>query len=141
MSTATNEPQEPRAIQQPTAATIELSAEQLRFRAPFTVDFRTTEELGPPGHDFVGQERARAALELGLGIASSGFNILVSGLTGTEKLEALRGWVAQRAAQAPTSGDWVYVHNFAYPDAPRAISLAPGQGARLKRFMTELVKT
>jgi len=141
MSTPTDEQQESGATPQPAGPPVELSAEQLRFRASFTADFRTTEELGPPGHDFVGQERARAALELGIGITGSGFNILVSGLTGTDKLEALRGWVAQRAAQAPTPGDWVYVHNFIHPDAPRAIPLAPGQGLRLKRVMSDLVKT
>jgi ATP-dependent Lon protease len=35
----------------------------------------------------------------------------------------------------------VYVHNFAQPDEPRAISLAPGRGYRLKHLMNELVKT
>ncbi len=77
----------------------------------------------------------------GLGVTSSGFNIFVSGLSGTEKLETLRAWVAQRAGQSPTPKDWVYVHNFTRPDAPKAISLAAGQGRTFKRFMNELVKT
>jgi predicted ATP-dependent protease len=124
----------------PAVPPVELNAEHLRFRVHFSTDFHTTEELAP-GHDFIGQERARAALDLGLGIPSSGFNIFVSGLTGAEKLEALRGWVAQQAAQAPTPGDWVYVHNFAHPDAPRAIPLAAGRGCRLKHLMNNLVKT
>jgi ATP-dependent Lon protease len=102
--------------------------------------FRSTAEL-EPGQDFVGQERARAALELGLGIQSSGFNIFVSGLTGAEKLTVLRGWITQKAAQAPTPGDWVYVHNFAHPDAPRAIPLPAGRGCQLKHLMNHLVKT
>jgi ATP-dependent Lon protease len=78
---------------------------------------------------------------LGLGISSAGFNILVSGLTGADKLEALHRWVAQQAVQAPTPGDWVYVHNFAHPDEPRAIALSAGRGSRLKHLMAELVKT
>jgi hypothetical protein len=49
-------------------------------------EFQTTAEFDS-SHDFTGQERARSALELGLGISSSGFNIFVSGLAGTEKLE------------------------------------------------------
>lgn len=53
----------------------------------------------------------------------------------------MRGWVAQQAAQRPTPGDWVYVHNFAHPDAPRAIPLAAGRGCRLRHLMKELVKT
>ena len=35
----------------------------------------------------------------------------------------------------------MYVHNFAHPDAPRAISLAAGRGSRLKHLMNQLVKT
>ncbi len=138
MNTARDNQQGPTL--QPAAAPNELSATALRFQVSLPADFRTTAEL-TPGRDFIGQERARAALELGLDIPSSGFNIFVSGLSGAEKLIALRSWVAERAAQAPTPGDWVYVHNFAHPDAPRAISLAAGRGSRLKHLMSQLVKT
>lgn len=141
MSAVSSEPQHPsKASLQPAASPTELQAADLRFQVSLSVDFHTTAELAP-GHDFVGQERAQAALELGLGIASGGFNIFVSGLTGADKLEALRGWVAHQAAQVPTPGDWVYVHNFAQPDTPRAIALAAGRGCRLKHLMNELVKT
>ena len=100
---------------QPATAPAELTAEELQFRVSLGVDFQTTAELAP-GRDFIGQERARAALELGLGVASSGFNIFVSGLTGAHKLESLRDWVAQQATQESTPGDWGYVHNFEHPD-------------------------
>jgi ATP-dependent Lon protease len=119
---------------------VELTVEELRFHVTLSPDFHTTADLDP-GHDFVGQERARAALELGIGIPSSGFNVYVAGLTGADKLEALHGWIARHAAQVATPGDWVYVQNFAHPDAPRAIYLAPGRGGRLKQLMIELVKT
>src|SRR5258708_37563094 len=105
---------------QPATAPVELTAEELQFRVSLGVDFQTTAELAP-GRDFIGQERARAALELGLGVASSGFNIFVSGLTGAHKLESLRDWLALQAAQASTPEDWLYVQNFAHPDEPLAI--------------------
>lgn len=114
-------------MRQPAARPVELSAEQLRFHVTLPADFCTTEEL-EPHHDFTGQERARAALDLGLGVASSGFNIFVSGLTGIEKLEALRDWVSQQAAQAPTPGDWVYVHNLPILTRPGLFPL-PQDGA------------
>lgn len=140
MNALSSDSQHPTAPLQPAASPTELQAEDLRFHVSLASDFHTTAEL-EPGHDFIGQERARAALELGLGIPSGGFNIFVSGLTGADKLEALRGWVAHHAAQAATPGDWVYVHNFAHPDAPRAIYLASGRGCRLQHLMSELVKT
>ena len=117
----------------------ELNAEELRFSVKLDDKFSSTGELAGV-KDFVGQERALAALELGLGVFASGYNIFVSGLTGAEKLETLSRWVSERAAGAPTPGDWIYVHNFIHPDAPRAIYLKPGQGVELREMMHNLVK-
>jgi predicted ATP-dependent protease len=117
----------------------ELTAEELRFAINIDRSFASTQELiGPKG--FVGQERALAALELGVGVGASGYNIFVSGLTGSEKLETLSRWIAERAAAAATPGDRVYVHNFKHPDAPRAIYLKSGKGGRLSQMMEDLVK-
>jgi len=52
----------------------------------------------------------------------------------------LRRWVAERASRSPTPGDWVYVHNFKYPDAPHALYLKAGKGVRLRDLMRDLVK-
>jgi uncharacterized membrane protein YccC len=53
----------------------------------------------------------------------------------------LRAGIEARAAAGTTPGDWVYVHNFLQPDAPRAIYLKSGQGKRLREMMQNLVKT
>lgn len=140
MSVVGNVVQEPQAALPPGAPPRELTAEQLHFHPALTLGFQTTAELEPL-RDFTGQERARAALELGVGVTRSGFHIFVSGLTGVEGTEEVREWVARQAAKEATPGDWVYVHNFSQPDAPTAIALAAGQGRQLKRFMNELVKT
>ena len=118
----------------------ELSAADLRFTTRIKSEFTSTRELARV-KEFAGQERALAALELGLGVVAAGYNIFVSGLTGSGKLENLRRWVAERAAVSATPGDWVYVHNFKHPDAPRAIYLGAGHGNRLRQMMQDLVKT
>lgn len=118
----------------------EIKPEELVFASKLTGSFNSTRELSG-ANEFVGQERALAALDLGLGIGGNGYNIFVSGLTGAAKLETLRHWVAERAAFSATPGDWVYVHNFEQPDAPRAIYLKPGEGKHLKQMMQDLVKT
>lgn len=118
----------------------ELSAEELRFSTKIGHHFGSTRELAG-AKDFVGQERALASLELGIGIAGSGYNIFVSGLTGADKLETLRHWVAERTSGTATPGDWVYVHDFKHPDAPRAIYLKPGAGIEMRDMMHDLVKT
>jgi predicted ATP-dependent protease len=137
IGTANNQTRPP---QEYVAKPHELSADELRFTIRLDREFSSTREVSGKS-DFVGQERALAALELGLGVSGSGYNIFVSGLSGAEKLETLQSWVSQRAAKAPTPGDWVYVHNFKHPDAPRAIYLQPGQGNRLRQMMQDLVKT
>jgi ATP-dependent Lon protease len=118
----------------------ELSAKDLRFVTEIAGKFISTAELSE-GKEFVGQERALAALELGLGVGNSSYNIFVSGLTGTDKLETLRRWIADRVSCNATPGDWVYVHNFKQPDAPRAICLKAGEGKQLKEMMNDLIKT
>src|SRR5580765_3643837 len=118
----------------------EVKPEDLVFASKLNGSFRSTQEL-TGANEFVGQERALAALELGFGIGGNGYNIFVSGLTGAAKLETLRRWVAERAAFSTTPGDSVYVHNFEQPDAPRAISLKPGEGKRLKQRMQDVGRT
>jgi ATP-dependent Lon protease len=132
--------EEGRGLMEKAGIARELSADDLRFTVRLDGGFATTEELAP-AQDFAGQERALAAMELGLGVIGGGFNIFVSGLAGTERLQALQRWVAQRVSASPTPGDWVYVHNFQHPDAPLAIYLRAGQGIRLKQKMGDLVKS
>jgi len=43
-----------------------------------------------PLEDFIGQERAIRAIEFGLGVNKPGFNIFVTGLTGTGKTSIIR---------------------------------------------------
>jgi hypothetical protein len=119
------------------------AARNLLFTSPEGEGFQPSPKgtLTESGREFIGQERALAALELGLGVGEPGYNIFVSGLTGANKLETLRRWLAERVSSNITPGDWVYVHNFNQPDAPRAIYLKAGHGRRLKQLMDELVKT
>ena len=63
----------------------ELSSKELGFSVKIDCKFSSTRELSRT-KDFVGQERALAALDIGLGVAGSGYNIFVSGLSGAEKL-------------------------------------------------------
>ena len=118
----------------------ELTGEELRFAGTIGGKFASTRELSG-ATEFAGQERALAALELGLGVSGTGYNIFVSGLAGADKLEAVRRWMVARAVSSATPGDWVYVHNFRQPDAPRAIYLPSGHGKRLRDMMQDLVKT
>ncbi len=55
--------------------------------------FETTADLEPID-SFIGQDRAVSALEFGLGIGTPGYNIFVTGLTGTGKSTVIRTHLA-----------------------------------------------
>ena len=100
--------------------------------------FQTTADLEPL-EEIVGQNRALAALEVGLGIQQEGYNIFAAGLTGTSKMETIKSSLQRRLVGLPIPNDWVYVHNFDNPDQPWALSLKPGQGRQLERDMDRLI--
>jgi type IV secretory pathway VirB4 component len=67
-----------------------LKANDLRWTCdPNSLGFRTTDEV-PCCQEIIGQERALDAIRLGLEIDSPGYNIFVSGLTGTGKTTTLK---------------------------------------------------
>lgn len=100
--------------------------------------FTTTADV-PPAADWVGQERALAALELGIRVRHAGYNIYVIGLTGTHRGEELAELLRRFTAGQPVAGDRVLVHNFRNPDRPRALYLPPGDGGRLRDDVRQLV--
>jgi lon-related putative ATP-dependent protease len=100
--------------------------------------FETTAEL-PYTKKIIGQPRGTHSIEFGIDIASPGFNIFVMGPSGTGRTTTIERFLQEKAAAGPVPNDWVYVQNFQDPRRPRAISLAPGQGARFRDDLIELV--
>ncbi len=90
--------------------------------------------------EVVGQSRALAAIEFGIGIRREGYNLYLAGPTGLGKQTAVRRYISERAEQLPTPSDWCYVNNFDKAQQPRALRLPPGQGRRLRSGMEGLVK-
>jgi len=123
----------------PAATARELSADEAAFAVPAAdLAFTTTADIAITP-DWMGQERALAALELGLGVAHAGFNIYVSGLGGTHREQTLASLLADLTRKSPRPGDRVLVQNFQNRDRPRAFHLPSGQGKQLRRDTQELV--
>lgn len=117
-----------------------LKPEQLYQRCnPAEFSFDTTDELADVDLA-IGQERALAALEFGLGIAQDGFNIFALGPVGLGKTVAIRELISRAAPTPPVPDDWCYVHNFAEPGRPKALRLPAGQGKRLAEDMNQLIE-
>ncbi len=89
---------------------------------------------------FIGQERAREALKLGLEIRSKGYNIFVIGPAGSGKRTALRQTIHSINTDMERLKDIVFVYNFAEPDCPRVLYFPPGGGGAFKGDIHSLVE-
>src|SRR5262245_18754037 len=117
-----------------------VSPEDLRRRLdPATLPFQTTAEVTPV-KTTIGQPRAAEAIAFALEVGVRGFHLYAAGSPGTGRESTVLAAVRSFAAIRPTPPDWVYVHNFAEPDCPRAFSIPAGQGRRLAMAMTSFLE-
>jgi predicted ATP-dependent protease len=117
-----------------------LPPESLRWTCdPSVFSFQSTAEI-PPMKGIVEQERPIRAIRFGLDITSPGYNIYVSGLTGTGKTTVIRTFLEDIAARMQCPDDWCYVYNFKDPNCPTILSLPAGRAKDLKAEMEDLVR-
>jgi lon-related putative ATP-dependent protease len=105
-----------------------------------TFNFNTTADI-EPSHDIIGQERAIKALEFGLKINIRGYNIFMTGPSGTGKTAYAKDYVNKLAQGKPVPDDWCYVYNFNNVHQPTALSLPAGKGKEFENDMNEFVKS
>ena len=117
-----------------------LRPDQLYRRCdPDQLDFETTADLQAL-EGSIGQDRAADALRFGIGMRHKGYNLFVLGPAGLGRHAMVRKQIERQAASESVPPDWCYVFNFGDMHAPRALRLPPGQGARLKRDMEQLIE-
>jgi lon-related putative ATP-dependent protease len=115
-----------------------LSPEQLRWTCdPDSLGVKTTAEI-PPCKEIIGQQRAIQAIRMGLNMKSHGYNIYVSGLTGTGKTTTIKKLLEQMDPRLETPNDICYVNNFNDFDSPLCLVFPAGQG---KKFSKDMDKT
>ncbi|OPZ93203.1 MAG: Lon protease [Firmicutes bacterium ADurb.Bin419] len=106
---------------------------------PDSFKFNDTSELDAL-EDIIGQERASKALQFGLKIKTRGYNIFMSGPTGTGKTSYAQNYVKKIAHKAKTPDDWCYVHNFSNANQPSALNLPAGLGRIFQNDMEDFIK-
>jgi len=117
-----------------------LPANMLRKECdPSSLNFASTAELEPL-EDIIGQERAVRAMKFGLKIDTRGYNIFMSGMTGTGKTSYAVNCVKKIAKDEKVPDDWCYIYNFENPNQPKAINLPAGLGKVFKKDMEEFIK-
>jgi predicted ATP-dependent protease len=116
-----------------------LPAGKLRWNcSASSFKFKTTAEL-PPLKGIIEQDRATRAIRFGLDIGSPGYNIYVSGLTGTGKTTVIKNFLEDIAAKMPCPDDWCYMYNFQDPSCPTILNLPAGRAKTLRAEMDDLV--
>lgn len=128
------------------AGKFEVPVEKLSWHCDLSfVPFTCTDEMTPL-EDFIGQDRAIRAIQFGLGVNKPGFNIFVTGLTGTGKTSIIKAFLKKIAeergpieADSRSPEDWCYVYNFADADRPQIVNMRRGRGRILKNDMEQLI--
>ncbi len=121
-----------------------LPLEKLRWQCdPRSIGVASTDDVRP-SREIIGQERALRALRTGLEMGHFGYNIFVSGLSGTGRTTTIKRLLHDFEKKQTELKDHCYVYNFKNSDMPLVLSLPAGQGKALQQdmenFVTELLR-
>jgi len=117
----------------------ELSSGELRWVCPPDWLPEGGTESIEPAEGIVGQDRAVDAIAFGLEMPGVGFNVFVTGLSGTGRLTTIKQFLDRIARGGPVPKDVCFVFNPVMPEEPRALLLEPGAGRRLRDAMDRMV--
>ena len=106
---------------------------------PKELPFTDTSKIEPL-YGIIGQDRAVKALEFGINIKTRGYNIYLSGMTGTGKTSYAQNFLKKIAAKEKVPDDWCYVYNFDKPNEPTSLKLPAGKGKEFVKDMEDFVK-
>ena len=120
-------------------STHRLNTDKLAWKCPTdSFKFESTKELEPL-EEIVGQPRAIEAIRLGAELKSKGYNIFVSGLSGTGRLSTVKSILETVTSTCPITYDFCYVNNFTNPDDPRLLRLQKGKGKEFSKAMDDAI--
>lgn len=105
---------------------------------PEQFSFETTADFQLTHKEIIGQKRAVEAMEFGLAVEQTGYNLFVVGASGTGRTTYTKAKVAHFAKDKPVPKDWVYVYNFKQPDQPIALSLPAGEAGKFQATIHRL---
>ncbi len=94
-----------------------------------------------PCRSIIGQEKAIKSIKLGLKVKSNGYNIFVTGLTGTGRSTTIKHLLEDLDTEKPQLNDICYVNNFSDPDCPIALSFKAGEGRQFKKEVKYIINS
>ncbi len=103
--------------------------------ASFLINEIPKESITLNENQIIGQPRAMKALEMGLNVNRWGYNIFISGDSGTGRLSAVQAVESSLSKDLSKIKDIAYVHNFINWDNPKALILERGMGKKYKNTL------
>ena len=117
----------------------ELTHDQLTWTCPEHIfTFTSTKELTPL-KGIVGQDRAIEAITLGAELHSYGYNVFVSGVSGTGRLTTVKHILDQVSVTRPILFDYCFVQNFKFPDNPTLLKFPKGHGKSFAKAIDDVM--
>lgn len=107
---------------------------------PAMFPFENTADVEPLDRGVVGQARGIDAIQFGMGMKESGYNIYVAGPSKSGLTFIARTFLEEQAKSEPVPPDWCYVYNFKEPDKPSSLKLTAGRGKELKKGMEDFLE-
>lgn len=101
--------------------------------------FETTEELLSNG-TIIGQDRAVKSMDFGLQIKREGYNIFMTGLSGTGKTSHAKLSLEELSKTEEPPADICFVHNFSDSSKPLKIEFEAGRAKEFKEDMKDFIK-
>ena len=120
----------------------EVTFDKLRWKLdPATLPFKTTEDLEPL-REIIGQKRGVEAFRFGAGIDKAGYNIFVTGASGTGRLSTVRKLLQEMSDNdGRIPDDLCYINNFKNNESPVLLRLKAGSGKFLRKDIHNLIET
>ncbi len=121
--------------------TRELKLKDLSYRVDYApANVKTSDDVSRCA-GVIGQKRAIEAVKTGLNVKSAGYNIFVSGPSGTGRIATVRHLLEQLNNEKPGLFDVCYVNNFKNVDNPRVLTFRAGDGRRFRKDMGYLIES
>ncbi len=119
----------------------DVPVEQLRWRLDLAgLAFETTDDLEPL-KEIVGQKRGVEAFKFGMAMNKQGYNVFVTGTSGSGRLSTVKKMLEEISKQGPIPDDLCYVNNFKKPEAPILLHFEGGTGIAFKKDVSDLLES
>lgn len=117
-----------------------LKPEDLSWKCDLTCfDFDTTSKVKPI-EGIVGQKRAMKALKIGVDLKSPGYNIFITGLSGTGKFTTIKKTLEEISPLCNDLRDYAYINNFDDEDRPTLLTFPKGKAKAFKKDLGAALK-